>query len=172
LVGMIKTAIGRGLQDLMGQGRIDLIPAASAVHDILAPLNTARVVTAFIGILDVPGRTLHYLNAGHPPAALWKPGTSPRLRPAARGRPDAPARRIGDGGSYSPERVISFRSPVLGLPRRTRWLFVSAMTTVSPSTARPPGSWRVPGSPSPKSVFVSIEPKAIPLILLLYESAT
>ena len=79
LVGMIKTAIGRGLQEMMGQGRIDLIPAARAVLDILAPLNASRVVTAFFGILDVPGRELHYLNAGHPPAALWKPGTAPRL---------------------------------------------------------------------------------------------
>jgi phosphoserine phosphatase RsbU/P len=82
LVGMIKTAIGRGLQDSMGQGQFDLAPAARAVLDTLAPLNTSRVVTAFFGIVDVPGRELHYLNAGHPPAALWRPGSSPRLLPA------------------------------------------------------------------------------------------
>ena len=79
LVGMIKTAIGRGLNDLAGQERIDLAPAASAVLDTLAPLNRSRVVTVFFGIVDVPGRALHYLNAGHPPAALWKPGAEPRL---------------------------------------------------------------------------------------------
>jgi len=79
LVGMIKTAIGRGLQDFAGQKAIDLAPAAHAVLDTLAPLNTARVVTVFFGIVDVPGRALHYLNAGHPPAALWRPGAEPRL---------------------------------------------------------------------------------------------
>ncbi len=79
LVGMIKTAIGRGLHDVAEQERIDLTPVASGVLDTLAPLNRNRLVTVFFGILDVPGRTLHYLNAGHPPAALWKPGTAPRL---------------------------------------------------------------------------------------------
>ena len=82
LVGMIKTAIGRGLQDFKGQDRIDLAPAARAVLDTLAPLNRSRVVTIFFGVVDVPGRTLHYLNAGHPPALLWKPGGEPRLLPA------------------------------------------------------------------------------------------
>jgi sigma-B regulation protein RsbU (phosphoserine phosphatase) len=82
LVGMVKTAIGRGLQDFMGQDRIDLAPAARAVLDTLAPLNRNRLVTIFLGIVDVPGGTLHYLNAGHPPAVLWKPGAEPRLLPA------------------------------------------------------------------------------------------
>jgi len=79
LVGMIKTAIGRGLDDLAGREKIDLAPAARAVLDTLAPLSTSRVVTAFFGIVDTRGRTLHYLNAGHPPAVLWKPGAEPRL---------------------------------------------------------------------------------------------
>jgi phosphoserine phosphatase RsbU/P len=79
LVGMVKTAIGRELQEVKGQDRIDLAPAARAVLDTLAPLNTARVVTIFLGIVDVPGRTLHYLNAGHPPAVLWASGVEPRL---------------------------------------------------------------------------------------------
>jgi len=82
LVGMIKTAIGRSLQDAIGPKRSDLAPAARAVLDILAPLNVARVVTAFFGIVDVKAGELHYLNAGHPPAALWKPGEAPRLLPA------------------------------------------------------------------------------------------
>jgi phosphoserine phosphatase RsbU/P len=79
LVGMIKTAIGRELQEFKGQDRIDLAPAARAVLDVLAPLNTARVVTCFFGVIDVPGKTLHYLNAGHPPAVLWASGAEPRL---------------------------------------------------------------------------------------------
>src|SRR3989475_322946 len=79
LVGMIKTAIGRSLHDVAEQERIELTPVASAVLDTLAPLNKNRLVTVFFGIVDVPGRTLHYLNAGHPPAALWKPGGEPRL---------------------------------------------------------------------------------------------
>jgi sigma-B regulation protein RsbU (phosphoserine phosphatase) len=82
LVGMIKTAIGRTLQDVIKPKGFDLVPVARAVLDILAPLNVARVVTAFFGIVDVPGGALHYLNAGHPPAALWKPGAAPRLLPA------------------------------------------------------------------------------------------
>jgi len=103
LVGMIKTAIGRGLQDLMGQGRIDLIPAASAVLDILAPLNTARVVTAFFGVVDVPGRALHYVNAGHPPAALWKPGSAPRLLSAT-----TPLLSYGIGLGPQPNATVPF----------------------------------------------------------------
>src|SRR3989441_7127250 len=79
LVGMIKTAIGRSLHDVAEQDRIELTPVASAVLDTLAPLNKNRLVTVFFGIVDVAGRTLHYLNAGHPPAALWKPGSEPRL---------------------------------------------------------------------------------------------
>ncbi len=79
LVGMVKTAVGRGLQDFMERDRIDLAPAARAVLDTLAPLNKNRLVTVFIGIVDVPGRVLHYLNAGHPPAVLWRPGAEPRL---------------------------------------------------------------------------------------------
>jgi len=36
----------------------------------------------FLGLLDPKRKTLHYLNAGHPPAVLWRPGREPRLLPA------------------------------------------------------------------------------------------
>jgi len=78
LVGMVKTAVGRCLQDCIAQDRIELAPAARAVLETLAPLNKNRVVTVFLAIVDAPGRTLHYLNAGHPPAVLWRPGSAGR----------------------------------------------------------------------------------------------
>jgi sigma-B regulation protein RsbU (phosphoserine phosphatase) len=74
VTGMVKTAIGRSLQDRLG-----LVPAAAAVIEALAPLGQNRVVTLFLGIVDPRARTLHYLNAGHPPAALWAPDGAPRL---------------------------------------------------------------------------------------------
>jgi len=82
LVGMVKTAVGRCLQDCIAQDRVELAPAARAVLETLAPLNKNRVVTLFLAIIDAPGRTLHYLNAGHPPAVLWRPGSAPRALPA------------------------------------------------------------------------------------------
>lgn len=66
VTGMIKAAVGQALQE---QGEI--LPAAKAILDTLAPLSQQRVVTLFIGIADESKRTLQYLNAGHPPALLW-----------------------------------------------------------------------------------------------------
>ncbi|HKB07804.1 MAG TPA: SpoIIE family protein phosphatase [Candidatus Polarisedimenticolia bacterium] len=103
LVGMIKTAVGRVLSENTGRERIDLAPAARAVLDILEPLNVARVVTALFGIVDVPGRTLHYLNAGHPPGALWKPGEAPRLLAAT-----TPLLSHGIGLSKNPTAIAPF----------------------------------------------------------------
>jgi sigma-B regulation protein RsbU (phosphoserine phosphatase) len=78
LVGMVKTAIGRSLQDFTDADGIDLAPAARAVLETLAPLNKNRVVTLFLGVADGRRRTLHYLNAGHPPALIWRKGGEPR----------------------------------------------------------------------------------------------
>ena len=78
LVGMVKTAVERCLNDCVEADRIDLAPAARAVLESLAPLNKNRVLTLFLAVVDAPGRTLHYLNAGHPPAAIWRPGSEPR----------------------------------------------------------------------------------------------
>ncbi len=82
LVGVVKTAVGRALQDRVAQDRIELAPAARAVLETLAPLNKNRVVTMFLAIVDGPGRALHYLNAGHPPAVVWRLGSKERLLPA------------------------------------------------------------------------------------------
>jgi phosphoserine phosphatase RsbU/P len=73
LTGMVKTAIGRSLLDPRG-----LAPAAQAVIDTMAPLRQSRVVTLFLGLVDEKGGTLHYLNAGHPPALIWSAGREPR----------------------------------------------------------------------------------------------
>ncbi len=74
VTGMVKTALWRSLQDQPG-----LVPAARAVLETLAPLGQQRVVTLFLAQIDGRGRTLHYLNAGHPPALLWRQGAAPRL---------------------------------------------------------------------------------------------
>ncbi len=82
LVGMVKTAIGRALQDCITRDHVDFAPAARAVLETLSPLNRNRVVTVFLGLLDPKRKTLHYLNAGHPPAILWRAGREPHLLPA------------------------------------------------------------------------------------------
>ncbi len=74
LVGMVKTAVGRSLQDREG-----LVPAASAVLETMAPLRQNRVVTLFLGIVDGRAGTLEYINAGHPPAVVWRSGREPKL---------------------------------------------------------------------------------------------
>jgi len=78
LVGMVKTAVERGMNERVTGDRIDLAPAARAVLETLAPLNKNRVLTLFLAVVDAPNGTLHYLNAGHPPAVLWRPGSEPR----------------------------------------------------------------------------------------------
>lgn len=82
LVGMVKTAIGRTLPDCLADGEVDFVPAARAVLETLSPLSRNRVVTLFLGVIDPKRRTLHYLNAGHPPAVLWRPGRDTRMLPA------------------------------------------------------------------------------------------
>jgi serine phosphatase RsbU (regulator of sigma subunit) len=73
VTGMIKTALWRALQDQPA-----LAPAARAVLDTLAPLGQQRIVTLFLATAEGPARTLRYLNAGHPPALLWRPGSESR----------------------------------------------------------------------------------------------
>jgi sigma-B regulation protein RsbU (phosphoserine phosphatase) len=73
VTGMIKTALNRtlGVQP-------ELVPAAEAVLDSLAPLSQHRVVTLILAMVDADARTIHYLNAGHPPALIWREGAKPR----------------------------------------------------------------------------------------------
>jgi sigma-B regulation protein RsbU (phosphoserine phosphatase) len=77
LTGMVKTAVGRSLQE-----RVDLGEAARSIVHLLVPLRQSRVVTAFLGIVDARAGTLDYLNAGHPPAAVLREGQENRLLPA------------------------------------------------------------------------------------------
>jgi serine phosphatase RsbU (regulator of sigma subunit) len=72
VTGMIKTALARAVQD-----GPDLAATATAVTDCLAPLGAQRVVTLFLGVVDVRRRSLEYLNAGHPPPLIWGGTTAP-----------------------------------------------------------------------------------------------
>ena len=69
VTGMIKAAVSQALQE---SGEI--LPAARAVLDTLAPLGQQRVITLFLAIADSKKKVLHYLNAGHPPALVWSDG--------------------------------------------------------------------------------------------------
>jgi sigma-B regulation protein RsbU (phosphoserine phosphatase) len=73
VTGMIKTALNRTLRV-----QPELVPAAEAVLDSLAPLSQHRVVTLILAMVDADARTIHYLNAGHPPALIWREGAKPR----------------------------------------------------------------------------------------------
>jgi phosphoserine phosphatase RsbU/P len=77
VTGMVKTALGRALQDQPG-----LVAAARAVLETLAPLGQQRVVTLFLALLDPASASVQYVNAGHPPALIWRPGQEPRPLPA------------------------------------------------------------------------------------------
>ncbi|HET6277832.1 MAG TPA: SpoIIE family protein phosphatase [Candidatus Polarisedimenticolia bacterium] len=70
VTGMIKTALNRTLQT-----QPELVLAAQAVTDSLAPLSQQRVVTLILAMVDARGKTIQYLNAGHPPALIWSEGT-------------------------------------------------------------------------------------------------
>jgi len=73
VTGMIKTALNRTLRV-----QPELVPAAEAVHDALAPLSQHRVVTLILAMIDAEANTIQYLNAGHPPALIWREGAKPR----------------------------------------------------------------------------------------------
>ncbi|PYS95762.1 MAG: hypothetical protein DMF50_07485 [Acidobacteria bacterium] len=98
LVGMVKTAIGHSLQE-----RLEPTAAARAVLETLEPLNKNRLVTLFLGIADTRAGTLHYLNAGHPPALLWGGGREPRQLPAT-----TPLLSHGIRLGESPEAKVPF----------------------------------------------------------------
>jgi len=103
LVGMVKTAVERGMNECVVGDRIDLAPAARAVLETLAPLNKNRVLTLFLAVVDAPAGTLHYLNAGHPPAVLWRPGSEPRELGAT-----TPLLSFGIGMAPKPSASVPF----------------------------------------------------------------
>jgi sigma-B regulation protein RsbU (phosphoserine phosphatase) len=103
LVGMVKTAVERGMNECVAGDRIDLAPAARAVLETLAPLNKNRVLTLFLAVVDTPRGTLHYLNAGHPPAVLWRPGSESRQLGAT-----TPLLSFGIGLGAKPSASVPF----------------------------------------------------------------
>lgn len=105
LVGMVKTAVERGLAEGLTGKQVDLAPAARAVLETLAPLNMNRVLTLFLGVADPAAGTLHYLNAGHPPAVLWRPGSEPRQLGAT-----TPLLSFGIGMGPKPSASVPFSS--------------------------------------------------------------
>jgi sigma-B regulation protein RsbU (phosphoserine phosphatase) len=99
VTGMVKTAIGRALQD-----EEDLVRAAGAVIETLAPLGPQRFVTMFLGMVDAHRQTLEYVNAGHPPALLWSRDREPRSLDAT-----TPLLSFGLGLALKPARTVPFR---------------------------------------------------------------
>ncbi len=99
VTGMVKTAIGRSLQDEEG-----LVATIRAVIETLAPLGQHRFVTMFLGTVDVRARRLDYVNAGHPPALIWGGGEQPRALDAT-----TPLLSFGLGVSPDPARSVTFR---------------------------------------------------------------
>jgi len=70
ITAMVKTSIVAEAQNL---------PAVSDLADrvnlaVCRLAGDGRFVTAFFGMLDAQGGTLHYVNAGHPPALLIRRG--------------------------------------------------------------------------------------------------
>ncbi len=98
VTGMVKTAIGRSLQDKEG-----LVPMARGVIETLAPLGPHRFVTMFLGMIDVRRRTLDYVNAGHPPAFIWGGDRETRSLDAT-----TPLLSYGIGMSPEPARKVPF----------------------------------------------------------------
>lgn len=99
VTGMIKTALGATLRD-----ETDLVAAARAVLDTLAPLSQQRVVTLVLLLVDTRQHTLDYLNAGHPPALVWGGEGGPALLEAT-----TPLLSFGLGLSKEPVRRRAFR---------------------------------------------------------------
>jgi sigma-B regulation protein RsbU (phosphoserine phosphatase) len=98
VTGIIKTAITRTLRI-----DADLAQAAQAVIDSLAPLSQQRVVTLILAMIDVTSRTMHYLNAGHPPALVWSDGAKPRTLDAT-----TPLLSFGLGLGARPVAAVPF----------------------------------------------------------------
>ncbi len=98
VTGMVKTALLRSFQDQPG-----LVPATRAVLETLAPLGQQRVVTLILALADSRARTLQYVNAGHPPALLFRPGAEPRLLSAT-----TPLLSFGIGLDAEPATTVPF----------------------------------------------------------------
>jgi serine phosphatase RsbU (regulator of sigma subunit) len=98
VTGMIKTALGATLRD-----ETDLVAAARAVLDTLAPLSQQRVVTLVLVLVDTREHTLAWLNAGHPPALVWGGPSGPALLEAT-----TPLLSFGLGLSKEPVRRRPF----------------------------------------------------------------
>lgn len=88
---MIADVEGRGAPAALAASAVHtalhtLADNVRSIESIAAQLNErvrqsthgGRYMTAFLGLIDVPGRTLHYINAGHPPpVVLGRAGAAP-----------------------------------------------------------------------------------------------
>jgi serine phosphatase RsbU (regulator of sigma subunit) len=99
VTGMIKTALGAALRE-----ETDLVAAARAVLDTLAPLSQQRVITLVLLLVDARQGTIDYLNAGHPPALVWGGADGPALLEAT-----TPLLSFGLGLAKEPVRRRPFR---------------------------------------------------------------
>jgi sigma-B regulation protein RsbU (phosphoserine phosphatase) len=99
VTGMIKTALNRTLQ-----AQPELVQAAQAVIDSLAPLSQQRVVTLILAMVDAQAKTIQYLNAGHPPALIWREGAKMKTLDAT-----TPLLSFGLGLGSQPVASTSFQ---------------------------------------------------------------
>ena len=74
---LVASAVHTALHTLADNVR-SIETIASQLNDRVLRTHGDRHMTAFLGLIDVPGRTLHYINAGHPPPVVIGPaGATP-----------------------------------------------------------------------------------------------
>jgi sigma-B regulation protein RsbU (phosphoserine phosphatase) len=75
---LVASAVHTALHTLADNVRSIESIAAQLNERVRQTTQGARHMTAFLGLLDVPAHTLHYINAGHPPpVVIGKGGATP-----------------------------------------------------------------------------------------------
>ncbi|MFO0838064.1 MAG: SpoIIE family protein phosphatase [Phycisphaerae bacterium] len=74
LTGVVKAAFQAGVAD-----DFDPLAVARRVAQGVRPFGHSRFVTLFCARLRPPTGVMEYVNAGHPPAVLWRDSALPRL---------------------------------------------------------------------------------------------
>jgi sigma-B regulation protein RsbU (phosphoserine phosphatase) len=74
---LVASAVKEALHTLAENVRaIEAI--AGQLNETVRRSSHGRYMSAFLGLIDVPGRALHYINAGHPPpVVVSKSGATP-----------------------------------------------------------------------------------------------
>ena len=78
----LMMAVGRGLLRSAANQHSDPSFAVAAANDQLCSMNPKELfITAFFGVIDLELGTLTYVNAGHDPPYLIRPGEAPEMIP-------------------------------------------------------------------------------------------